>query len=54
MLKTFDSNRKNAPRKINELSPAQVYQTLRNNLPHSETRRYLGKVLEAKKHFVNF
>lgn len=54
VLKTFDSNRKRAPKKINGLSPAQVYQTLRNNLPHSETRRYLGKVLEAKKHFVNF
>ncbi len=54
VLKTFDRDRKRAPDRINSLPPAKVYSTLRSNLPHSETRRYLGKVLEAKKHFVNF
>lgn len=54
VLKTFDRNRKNAPARINAMPPAEVYETLRAKLPYAETRRYLGKVLKAKKHFVNF
>ncbi len=54
VLKTFSRNRKNAPAKINAMTPDKVYRKLRAELPYAETRRYLGKVLEAKKHFVNF
>jgi len=54
VLRTFDKNKKHAPSRINTMSPGHVYETLRSNLPHAETRRYLGKVLEAKKEFVNF
>lgn len=54
VLRTFDKNRSAAARKINSMPPDKVYETLRNDLPYAETRRYLYKVLEAKKHFVNF
>lgn len=54
VLKTFDKNRKTAPARINRLSPLEVYKTLQTNLPYSETRRYLSKVMSAKKEFVNF
>jgi len=54
VLKTFDSDRDRAARKINAMPPAEVYNALRKRLPFAETRRYLGKVLEAKKQFVNF
>ena len=54
VLKTFDKNKNRAVGKINAMQPAGVYDTLRKELPFAETRRYLGKVLEAKKQFVNF
>lgn len=54
VLRTFAKNRKQAARAINSLPPAAVYEKLRKDVPYAETRRYLGKVLEAKKHFVNF
>lgn len=54
VLRTFDQNKTRAAAKINTLPPNTVYATLRNKAPHAETRRYLGKVLEAKKRFVNF
>jgi membrane-bound lytic murein transglycosylase C len=54
VLKTFDGDRDRAARKINAMPPAEVYAALRKGLPFAETRRYLGKVLEAKKQFVNF
>ena len=54
VLRTFAKDRKRAPATINALTPGQVYNTLHSSLPHAETRRYLGKVLEAKKEFVNF
>ena len=54
VLRTFDRDRTRAADKINGLPPDTVYATLRNKAPHAETRRYLGKVLEAKKLFVNF
>jgi len=54
VLRTFDKNRKKAPDRINRLAPLAVYQTLKTRLPHSETRRYLTKVMQAKKAFVNF
>jgi membrane-bound lytic murein transglycosylase C len=54
VLRTFDKNRDRAPDKINRLAPLEVYQTLKTNLPYSETRRYLTKVMHAKKEFINF
>ncbi|MGE4421164.1 MAG: membrane-bound lytic murein transglycosylase MltC [Pseudodesulfovibrio sp.] len=54
VLKTFDKDKDRAAGKINAMQPAGVYETLRKELPFDETRRYLGKVLEAKKQFVNF
>lgn len=52
VLRTFDRNREKAPQRINALSPIDVYHTLRTGLPYDETRRYLAKVIEAKKAFV--
>jgi len=54
VLRTFDKDRNRASDRINSIPPDQVYDTLRSRLPHAETRRYLGKVLETKKEFVNF
>ncbi len=54
VLRTFDKNRDKAPDKINRMEPLVVYKTLKTNLPYSETRRYLTKVMSAKKEFVNF
>jgi len=54
VLRTFDPDRNRAPQRINNLGPLQVYNTLRRKLPYDETRRYLTKVMDAKKNFVNF
>ncbi len=54
VFRTFDKDRKKAAQTINRLSPGKVYSTLRTDTPYAETRRYLGKVLEAKKQFINF
>ncbi len=54
VLRTFDSDRKNAPQRINSLDPLQVFKTLQTKLSHDEARRYLTKVMDAKKQFVNF
>lgn len=54
VLGTFDSDRSRAAARINSMHPGQVYDTLRASLPHAETRRYLGKVVEARRHFINF
>ena len=54
VLRTFHANRDTAPDKINRLPPHEVYQALRKKLPSNETRRYLLKVIEAKKDFVAF
>jgi membrane-bound lytic murein transglycosylase C len=54
VLRTFDRNREQAPKRINSLEPITVFKTLRADLPRDETRRYLSKVLNAKKEFVNF
>ncbi len=49
-----DRDRNRAPQRINGLDPLQVFETLRTKLPYDETRRYLAKVMNAKKEFVNF
>lgn len=54
VLRTFDNDRNKAAAKINSLPPAQVYENLRKDLPYEETKRYLYKVLKAKKRYVNF
>lgn len=54
VLRTFDRNRNRASARINRLDPLEVYNTLRRKLPYEETRRYLTKVMGAKKDFVNF
>lgn len=54
VLRAFDSDRKNAPQRINSLDPLQVFKTLQTKLSHDEARRYLTKVMDAKKQFVNF
>jgi membrane-bound lytic murein transglycosylase C len=53
VLKTFSSNRDQAPAKINRMHPGDVYKTLVAKHPAQETRRYVQKVVLAKKEFVN-
>ncbi len=52
VLRVFDKDRDRAADRINDLNPLHVYNTLRENLTHKEARRYLVKVLNAKKLFV--
>jgi membrane-bound lytic murein transglycosylase C len=52
VLKTFSKNRETARRKINSLTPKEVYTTLRQKLPYDETRNYLKKVTYSKKEFI--
>jgi len=52
VLTLFSEDRKEAVVIINRLSPAEVYRRLREEHPRHETRRYLGKVLAARKEFV--
>ena len=53
VLKTFAQNRTRAVDIINSLPPAHIYEKLRNNHPRDETRRYLYKVLHARKEFIS-
>ncbi len=53
VFKAFAQNRKEAQRIINELRPGQVFARLKSQLPHQETRRYLDKVVQQRKHFVS-
>jgi membrane-bound lytic murein transglycosylase C len=53
VLKAFSKNRTTAKSLINQKNPSEVYQTLRAKLPYTETRRYLYKVVNYKKQFVN-
>ena len=52
VLKTFSRDRNRAPEKINRMHPGEVYKTLLADLPARETRRYVQKVVSAKKEFV--
>jgi len=51
VLKTFDSDRSVAMKKINQHSSAAVYNELRYNHPRAESCKYLEKVTKAKKHY---
>jgi membrane-bound lytic murein transglycosylase C len=52
VLRTFSKNREKASQRINRMHPGDVYKTLVADLPAQETRRYLQKVVAAKKEFV--
>jgi len=54
VLRTFDADRNRAPLVINGLAPLEVYTRITDEIPKEEARRYLSKVLNAKKDFVNF
>jgi membrane-bound lytic murein transglycosylase C len=51
VLKTFDSNRTTAMKKLNQTSVSNVYKKLRYDHPRSESRMYLEKVTKAKKNY---
>lgn len=53
VLRLFSGDRQQAVRVINGLGPSRVYRKLRTEHPRAETRRYLVKVLEARRAFVN-
>lgn len=53
VLKTFSKSRNRATTIINQKTPIEVYNTLRTKLPYDETRRYLKKVVDYKKEFIN-
>lgn len=53
VLRAFEQDRTAAVSHINRLHPAAVYQKLRKDLPHAETRRYLYKVVTYRKEFVS-
>lgn len=53
VLRTFARDRVQAVNIINSMQPQQVYQRLRQQLNSHEARRYLHKVVNARKLFVN-
>lgn len=53
VLRMFAKDRKVAVQRINALPPSDVYRRLRQEHPRAETRRYLGKVLAARRDFIN-
>jgi len=54
VLRAFDTDRERAPDRINALAPLRVLEILKTGLPTGEARRYLTKVMDAKRQFVNF
>ena len=52
VLKTFSKDRTEAVNAINRKSPPEVYAKLRSGLPYEETRHYLEKVVNYRKHFI--
>jgi membrane-bound lytic murein transglycosylase C len=54
VLKVFSSDKTRAFNTINNLSPAEVYQTLTTNHPSAESRRYLYKVSSAQKSYHSY
>ncbi len=53
VLKIFSANRIEAKKIINSKKPSEIYTRLRSSLPYKETRRYLKKVVDFKRDFVN-
>ena len=52
VLRTFSKDRVAAVNAINGMQPPGVYDRLRTQLPHEETRQYLVKVVGWRKQFV--
>ncbi|WP_051694017.1 murein transglycosylase domain-containing protein [Desulfohalovibrio reitneri] len=52
VLRMFASTHERAFSRINALDPDEVYRKLRHDHPYAETRRYLWKVVQARKEFV--
>ena len=54
VLRAFSQDKDRALNVINSLQPPEIYQRLRTNLPYEETRRYLQKVVSARRQFLSF
>ncbi len=54
VLRAFSKNKDEAVNVINSLQPPEIYQRLRAQLPYDETRRYLHKVVSARREFLSF
>ena len=54
VLRVFSSDKDQAFNRINNLSPAEVYQRLTTNHPSAESRRYLYKVNNAQKGYHRY
>lgn len=52
VLNMFSHDRQEAVQIINSLSPAEVFARLRDEHPRDETRRYLIKVMDARRSYV--
>lgn len=53
VLRIFANDKNEAFSVINTMTPSQIYDELRQNLPYEETKKYLDKVLTNKKNFIN-
>lgn len=52
VYRAFNGKKALALRMINQLKPKEVYQRLRQKLPYKETRRYIQKVITAKRNYT--
>jgi membrane-bound lytic murein transglycosylase C len=52
VTRVFSSNKTEALNDINQLDPSALFERLRGNLPHEETRQYVVKVTGYRKQFV--
>ncbi len=52
VLRSFDPDRTRAVARINSLPPGEIYTHLHTKMPAAETRRYLEKVVNAKRDFI--
>lgn len=53
VLRTFAADHTVAVRRINDMPPSAVYRKLRTTLASAQARRYLLKVLRARREFIN-
>lgn len=53
LLKSFHRDRKEALRRINRMSPSDVYRFITKRHPKAETRNYLKKVTERKRKYAS-
>ncbi len=51
VLKAFSRDKRQAVRKINTMSPQEVYHYLTQQLAYAEARRYLVKVTKNKRKY---